>query len=263
MTLATFRIAPRFLLVLFAFAVLAMPLWGASRFRLIDERSFGAPPSAIGYAEYEYAGKIISVITASPQFFAFKVAYANPPKSVERFHEENPEALLTVNGGYWDHQYRPTDLCVADGRVIKPVNSMNRHHGLFAVGRDGGVVVRDLKGHPLGADEAKSFLHALKSGPHLVRNGEAVNLKSTSKAARTVIARDSRGNVLFVINRAGKMTYAAMADFLVNTHLDITEASTLDGGFSTGFALGRGRGRILKETWVIADVIQIERKKGR
>jgi exopolysaccharide biosynthesis protein len=255
-----FRIAPWILLPFILFSGVA---WASSEPKLILQETFGVHPAVFNYSEYEYNGNTVSVVRSDPRFFDFAVACAKPPKSVGQFHNENRSALLTLNGGYWDHDYLPTDLCVVEGRVIQPVNAANSHFGLFAVRRSGELVIDDLKTRPLSRVDVDGFRFALKSGPHLLRNGAPVEFKSSSSHARTVLGKDVQNNVLFVITKSGKMTYSEMVNFMIDSGLGITDAFNLDGGASAGFALGRGTDMILRDTVSIANVIQLTIKQPR
>ncbi len=254
------RIASWILLLFILFPVAA---GGSFEPRLILEKTFGVHPAVLNYSEYEYNGNTISVVRSDPRFFDFAVSFSNPPKSVSQFHNENQSALFTLNGGYWDQDYVPTDLCVVDGKVIKPVNTANSHFGLFAVRRNGELVIGDLKTKPLSQIDVNDFRYALKSGPHLLRKGAPVKFKSSSSHSRTVLGKDVQNNVLFVITKSGKMTYSEMVNFMIDSGLGITDAFNLDGGASTGFALGRGTSMILRDTVSIANVIQLTMKHPR
>jgi len=247
----------------FLFIILPLVTWASSKPNLVFQRIFGVNSSILLYSEYLYNGKIVSVILSDPQFFNFAVAFANPPKSVSQFHNENQSALFTLNGGYWDYNHLPTDLCVVEGKVIQTVNASNSHFGLFAVRRNGELIIGDLKEKPLSKVDVNDFLYALKSGPHLVRKGVPVLFKSNSSQARTVVGKTIQNNVLFVITKFGTMTYSEMVNFLIDSGLGITDAFNLDGGASTGFALGRGTDRILKDSPEIANVIQLTMKIPR
>ena len=54
-----------------------------------------------------------------------------------------------------------------------------------------------------------------------------------------------------------------MINFMIDSGLGITDAFNLDGGASTGFALGRGTSMILRDTVSIANVIQLTTKHPR
>lgn len=247
-------------LVLFT---LSVPTWGAQRFQLVTQRTFGVEPAVVKYSEYENNGRIVSVMIIDPKHLDFSVLFANAPMTVAQFHDRSPSVLLTVNGGYWDDNYQPTDLCMADGRIIKAANTQNKHFGLFAVTQDGAVTIADVTGVSLSSVDLTGFRHALKSGPHLVLRGQPLTFKAKSSHARTVVAKNVQGDVLFVVNKEGTMTYSEMAAFLVNTGLGITDAFNLDGGRSAGFMLGRGANKVQKDSWEVADVIQVIGKTGR
>lgn len=251
---AKLRIISWILLFLLIFPAVAR---ASSKPRLIFQKTFGASSAILKYSEYEYDENIVSVIQSAPRFFNYSVAFANPPKSVSQFHHDNKNALLTLNGGYWDDLYRPTDLCVVEGKIIKSVNTRNSHFGLFAIRRNGELVIDDLKNKPLNKADVSEFLYALKSGPHLIRKGAPVAYKSSRRHARTVVGKNVQNNVLFVITKSGMMSYAEMSEFLLDLGLGITEAFNLDGGSSTGFALGRGTNGISRDTVNIANVIQV------
>jgi len=230
---------------------------GDDGIRLLTQRTFGVDPAVVKYSEYSYNGKIVSVIFIDPKSLSFSVSYANPPKKVSEFHDSQPGVLLTLNGGYWDNKHFPTDLCISNGQIIKAVNTQNKHFGLFAVDNNDSVLIDDLEGKPLSTADLGRFKHALKSGPHLVRSGKALTFNASTSYARTVVAKDEKGNVLFIANKTGTMTYQEMATFLLNAGLGVAEAFNLDGGSSTGFALGRGTDLVMKDSVGIADVIQV------
>lgn len=244
-------------LILLLLLILPAAARASSKPRLIFQKTFGVHPAILKYSEYAYDENIVSVIHSAPRFFNYAVAFANPPKSVSRFHQDNKNALLTLNGGYWDEHYRPTDLCVVTGKVIKSVNTRNSHFGLFAVRRNGELVIEDLKNKSLSKADVSEFLYALKSGPHLIRKGAPVAYKSSRSHARTVVGKNVQNDVLFVITKSGMMSYAEMSNFLLDSGLGITDAFNLDGGSSTGFALGRGTGGISRDSVNIANAIQV------
>jgi exopolysaccharide biosynthesis protein len=246
--------------ILFLSILSPMATWASSKPTVTFQKTFGTHPSLLRYYEYEYNGKIVSVIVCDPQFFNFAVTFANPPKSVSQFHNDDGAALFTVNGGYWDYDYRPTDLCIVKGRIIKAENSINSHFGLFAVRRNGELIIHDLKEKPLKKVDINDFLYALKSGPHLLRKGVPVIFKSNSSHTRTIVAKNIQNNVLFVITKFGSMTYSEMINFLIDYGFSITDAFNLDGGSSTGFVIGRGNDSIFGDSSIVANVVQVRMK---
>jgi uncharacterized protein YigE (DUF2233 family) len=249
--------------LVFMLFTLSVPALADQRFQLVTQRTYGVEPAAVKYSEYENNDRTVSVMMIDPKQFDFSVVFANPPLTVGQFHDRSPNVLLTVNGGYWDRNYRPTDLCVAEGRIIKAANTRNKHFGLFVVAQDGAVTITDIADVPLSSIDLTGLRHALKSGPHLIRKGQPLKFKANSSHARTVIATNVQGDVLFVVNKAGTMTYSEMTAFLISTGLDITDAFNLDGGRSAGFVLGKGANTVQKDSWEVADVIQVIGKMGK
>ena len=200
-------------------------------------------------------GVEIVVLTVDPAKAEFRVAYANPPKPGNRFAEDSG-AVLVVNGGYWDAEYRPTDLVVVAGKTIKKANLKNSHYGLFYV-KGGKVDVRDLRDRPLGKDE--TFAYAVKSGPVLVRKGGVANrIKSESSHARCAVGRDKKGRIFFALHKRGRMTYNEFSAFLLTDKVDADYAFNLDGGSSVSYVLKRTDGKIVRKPGPpISSVIEV------
>jgi len=204
-------------------------------------------------------GSLLSIYKFNPAKFRFEAAYSNPPKTVNQFSQEKQEAIFTVNGGYWDRDYKPTDLLVVNGKTIKKPNYKNSHYGLFYVKSKTGHL-RDLRYKPLGKRER--FKHAIKCGPTCVLPGGKPNyIKSISKHARNIIGVDKKGYIFFVLNKSGRMTYKEATDFLVSDKIDAFYAFNLDGGGSVGFVY-KEKGKVVdqRRSKKVNSVIYIIRK---
>lgn len=190
--------------------------------------------------------------------FDFRVVYTNPPKSVQEQHR-HAKAVLTVNGGYWTADYRPTDLLVSDGKQIGAYNRQASFKGLFAV-RKGRAEVRDLAARPWNASE--TFDQAARCGPVVVRGGSPVSSRSTSRHRRTVIGRTRDGGIFFVVSGRQIWTYDESAAICLREPINAEFAFQLDGGGSTGLALDDGDRHFVVGSVPVGSHIQAFRKSG-
>lgn len=217
-------------------------------------------PEGVEYFEHQMAGgTVLAVFLVDAAKFECRVDYSNPPDTVSGFAKKH-DALLTVNGGYWNADYTPTDLLVAGGKVIKKPNTVNYHFGLFYA-KNGKCNVRDVRRSPIGKNE--KFDHAIKAGPTLIKPGGRKYLhKSTSRHARNAVGKDKKGRLFFVLNKTGRITYNELVDFLASDKIKADYAFNLDGGRSTGYTL-RLDGKTIhqRKSAPVSSVIMIFEKK--
>ncbi len=172
-------------------------------------------------------------VILDPSAFDFRVVYTNPPRSVQEQHRI-AKPVLTVNGGYWTAEYKPTDLLVSGGKTIAAYNRLASFKGLFEV-RSSRAAVRDLAKRPWSASE--SFEHAVRCGPVVVRNGAPVSSKSVTRHRRTVIGETRDGRIFLVVSGRQIWTYDDSAAICLREPINAVFAFQLDGGGSTGMAL--------------------------
>jgi exopolysaccharide biosynthesis protein len=176
-----------------------------------------------------------SVVRVDPALLRFRVAYApDMPLTLQRWHEQN-NALVTINGGFFDAQNRTTSLLISDG-VVSGESYVGRG-GLFAVDAAGAVTVRYLAEQPY--DPAEAWLHALEGWPMLVRPGGvlAYTFEDAERARRSVLAIDQEGQILLIAVATPTLTLRELAEWLASSDLAIDAAINLDGGSSTGLLL--------------------------
>ncbi|MBZ0274332.1 phosphodiester glycosidase family protein [bacterium] len=138
-------------------------------------------------------------------------------------------ATVTVNGGYWDASYKPTDLLVAGGKKIRDRNPKAPFRGLFFV-RDGRARLADLSREHGAANGP--FEEAMICGPVIVRDGRMAKHRSTSEHRRTVIGRDKRHGIFFLVIDGARASYGELSDIALSDGVDAQFAFNLDGGSS-------------------------------
>jgi uncharacterized protein YigE (DUF2233 family) len=183
------------------------------------------------------------------------LAELDPPGTVDAFLRKRPEALVAINGGFFDKTWTgtliPTGLVVTEGRVRwqsaaevgagkdsrrdayqKKAAREARWYGVFLITRDKVARVLSSSKLPGSGLLAKARL-ALESGPVLVREGRVVTRQASSQALRTAAGVTRDGRVLLLCTRK-PMTLVELAQALVK--LGAVEALNLDGGPSSSFA---------------------------
>lgn len=153
-------------------------------------------------------------------------------------------AMLVVNGGFFDPTNRAEGLAITDGKELAPLDRA----------LSGGVLVID--GGKGELFESESFVaplspprFALQCRPRLVVGRKRnIGRDDGKRAARTALCLHGRGRVLDVwVARAGGPegedgpTLYALAEAMVNAGCE--DALNLDGGPSTGWSYRDGAGQ--------------------
>jgi Phosphodiester glycosidase len=145
---------------------------------------------------------------------------------VQALREES-NAYLVVNGGFFDERGRPLGLVVGDGHITSPLRKVDQ--GVFLIS----------SGKPLIRHASEPLPHpievALESGPRLVVDGRALQLKPQA-SRRTSVCLPGDGTVMIVVFPQ-PISLSNLAQHLVRPAADgglgCWSALNLDGGPST------------------------------
>ncbi|WP_394834585.1 phosphodiester glycosidase family protein [Pendulispora rubella] len=177
---------------------------------------------------------------------------------------ERPDALLAVNGGFFDSNGKALGLAISQGHSLAP----------FAPRLSGGVF--GIEGERGWLSETESFVapskvdFAVQCRPRLVVDGK-VNIRSDDgkRAERTAICLREHGTVLdFFIVRSDQTDHMLGPSlFALAQHLaefGCEEALNLDGGPSTGAAFWQdGKVQHLPPRGPIRHAIVVRARQGR
>ena len=136
------------------------------------------------------------------------------------------QALISINGGFFDEQYRPLGLRLGHQHresQIKPISWW----GIFYVANKRARVVQY---DALPAQNSLEF--AVQSGPRLLVNGNILKLKP-GHAERTALGITSDGRVIMVTTEHMPLTTSRLAQLMKQAPLHCDNALNLDGGSST------------------------------
>ena len=137
-----------------------------------------------------------------------------------------------VNGSYFQEDYRPVGLMVADGREIGPFEKAKLLAGVLAVRGTRPEIVRSSK-----FAKSSDLRQAVQCGPMLVEGDQpTAGLNGTRSARRTVVATDGHGRWALIYLTSVTLADAARILALPGILGDWRPATALnlDGGSSSG-----------------------------
>lgn len=178
------------------------------------------------------------IVRIDPAGVRFQVGYApNAPQGLAAWRSAQ-NALVVVNGGFFETDNRSSALVISGGQAAG--ESYQGRGGMFAIDSSGGVALRYLGEQPY--DPAEPLREAIQGWPMLIKSGGRLAYTSNDgdRARRSVIALDRAGRVLIIVCTTSSMTLSELAQWLSTSDLAIDAALNLDGGSSTGLDLQIG-----------------------
>lgn len=174
------------------------------------------------------------LLRIDPAHFYFDIGYK--PGSAQRLMDwqQETDALIIVNGGFFTADNLATGLVITNGQ---PYGTSYSGFGGMLVINDGFPSIRALRQQPYDPNEPLQA--ALQSFPLLIAPGGQIGYPDEDGLAdrRTVIAQDSQGRILFIVAGTGTLTLHETSKYLAESDLDITVALNLDGGASSGIQM--------------------------
>jgi uncharacterized protein YigE (DUF2233 family) len=166
-------------------------------------------------------------------------------------------ALVAVNGNYFDPQNQALGLVIQDGQPRGGV-VYEGFGGMFAVNGD---EVR-VRGNVDAPYTGESLMQALQNFPMLMLPGGTPNPDiddNGRRSLRTAVGQDRSGRILFIVSPAPTFTLTEFSQWLAASDLDLNVALNLDGGTSSGLVLRSGNRNLGVDSWIeVPDVIVVE-----
>jgi exopolysaccharide biosynthesis protein len=150
------------------------------------------------------------------------------------------KCLAGVNGGYFNENFAPLGLRIANGQMIAPLQRARLITGVLTASPRGVQIVRSRE-----FSRRLVVTAAIQCGPFLVDRGERISgLNDSHLARRTFAATTTSGRALLGVCSGVSLTelsnLLATASFAED--LRIERALNLDGGSSSGFWFARENG---------------------
>jgi len=150
------------------------------------------------------------------------------------------KCLAGVNGGYFDENFAPLGLRIANGQMIAPLQRARLITGVLVASPRGVQIVRARE-----FSRRPGVTAAIQCGPFLVDRGQPISgLNDSHRARRTFAATTNSSRAL--VGVCSGVSLAELAKILATTSLaedlKIERALNLDGGSSSAFWFGRENG---------------------
>lgn len=148
--------------------------------------------------------------------------------------------MCGVNGGYFDTEFKPIGLRIADGKAFSPLRRARLITGILLQSDRGIDVVR------VGEfSRTKKIATAIQSGPFLVEDNKRIRGLNDSQLARRTFAGITTDNRA-LIGFCSDASLSGLAEILATTPIiadsKIRRAMNLDGGSSSAFWFAREDG---------------------
>lgn len=218
-------------------------LWRITQSKQLPEPSPGMKLFQMT-AENDQMSATLHVALFSGRQFDFRVIDRpdkSAPRLVRTMTEFHKEAVLGVNGGYFDPAFRSLGWVVSEGSELSPRRRAGLMTGVLLAG---GRRPQLLRMHELKPDA--HAVEALQAGPFLVDRGSPMpGLNAIKRAARTFVGTDGANS--WILGVAFAPTLAEAASLLATPDLigsfKPQRILNLDGGRSTGFVALQPDGR--------------------
>jgi uncharacterized protein YigE (DUF2233 family) len=150
------------------------------------------------------------------------------------------KCVCGVNGGYFDTEFKPIGLRIADGTSFSPLRRARLITGILLQSDRGIDVVR------VGEfSHTKKIIAAVQSGPFLVEGNKCIRGLNDSQLARRTFAGITTNDRAF-LGVCSDISLGQLANVLATTSVvgdsKIRRAMNLDGGSSSAFWFARADG---------------------
>jgi hypothetical protein len=150
------------------------------------------------------------------------------------------QCVAAVNGGYFDTEFKPIGLRVADGTTFSPLRRARLITGILLQSDRGIDVVRVSE-----FSRTKKIIAAVQAGPFLVEGNKRIRGLNDSQLARRTFAGITT-NDRALLGFCSDVSLGELANILATTAIvpdsKIRRAMNLDGGSSSAFWFAREDG---------------------
>lgn len=146
--------------------------------------------------------------------------------SAEAFAEYS-KAVIAINGGFFDTEYKPLGLRIGHHHQYSPLKSIS-WWGVFYIKNN----TPYLSNYTYYKAHRNNIDFAIQSGPRLLIDGKSPKLKA-GIAERTALGITEDDHVILLVTERSAMTTKTLAGLMKSAPLSCDQALNLDGGSST------------------------------
>jgi hypothetical protein len=163
----------------------------------------------------------------------------NPDGQTLAVRMKGGDCLCGVNGGYFDPEFKPIGLRIADARVLSPLRRAHLVTGILLQSGHSIEIVR------VSQFSRTDIVAAIQAGPFLVDRSKPVRGLNDSQRARRTFA-GTGGDDRALLGVCSDVSLAELANILATVPIGgdfkIRRAMNLDGGSSSAFWFARENG---------------------
>lgn len=145
--------------------------------------------------------------------------------SADQFGEHS-KALISINGGFFDHEFNPLGLRINNKKLQNPLKRIS-WWGIFYI-KNNRPYISNIRNFNQNSD----IDFAVQSGPRLLIKGTIPSLKVGS-ADRSALGVTPEGKVIILVSTNAPMSTYELAQMMKSPPLFCTDAINLDGGSSS------------------------------
>lgn len=192
--------------------------------------------------------KNLIIVKISPTkniFHIYQNTNFDQSKTVETIQKET-HALISVNGGFYTEDFKPTGLLLENGKILTPYQSAKLTNGIFAITTENEpLLIKKTK-----LENPQKYLFAIQNGPILLDEKSQIALTEDNgkPASRTAIGIDKDNNIIIIILKQSlfqnnnQILLTEFARLLKENEtlkpLGLHSVLNLDGGPSSGIMIG-------------------------
>ncbi|STX29393.1 Exopolysaccharide biosynthesis protein related to N-acetylglucosamine-1-phosphodiester alpha-N-acetylglucosaminidase [Legionella beliardensis] len=141
-------------------------------------------------------------------------------------YAQHSKALITINGGFFDHNFHPLGLRINNKKQQSPLKQIS-WWGVFYIKNNKAYLknVRQFRRN-------KHIEFAMQSGPRLLINGQIPPLKP-GRAERSALGITADGQVIILVTENTPLSTTELAQLMKAPPLNCVNALNLDGGSSS------------------------------
>ena len=164
-------------------------------------------------------------------------------------------ALIAINGGFFNPEYEPLGLRIKNGKILNPKKNIS-WWGIFYVKNNQPYLVAPNQFYP-----KQSITFAIQGGPRLLINGRVPKLKQ-GIAERSAIGISKNDDVIIAVTERLPLSTTELANYLKQLQCDY--ALNLDGGSSSQLYANIGDFKLRVSGFsTITDAVIVNQRKNK
>ena len=216
----------------------------------------------------EYRDLSATVLYPWSHIHVFKVSLSNnifqsvsakslsrPFASADEFSKRT-DALIAINGGFFDHKSQPLGLRISDFKQENPLKKIS-WWGVFYIENNLPHIASPKRFSP-----SENIEFAIQSGPRLLVKGKVTHLKP-GVAERTALGITKDNQIIILVTENKPLSTIDLAELMKSPPLNCEYALNLDGGSSSQIRANLGTFQINAHGYAeVSDAVVVKKRSS-